>query len=100
MLYIKHDATQITGVGEDKYHDGILLFQLLPEDIKENWDWDADNEERKPYENKRWILSLLNEGGCCGSTVDIVNLLAWLMKNRPDLIEAAKEQFEAGSTDG
>lgn len=36
--------------------------------------------------NQRWVISALNEGGCNGTMVDVLQLVEWLRKNRPDLL--------------
>lgn len=35
----------------------------------------------------RWVVKALNEGGCNCTEVDVLQLVAWLKKNRPDLLE-------------
>lgn len=37
-------------------------------------------------DNGRPIVSAYNEGGFNGTSVDLLELLAWLRANRPDLI--------------
>ena len=36
--------------------------------------------------NQRWVISALNEGLCNGMMVDVLQLVEWLRKNRPDLL--------------
>lgn len=40
--------------------------------------------------NGRWVVTAWNEGGFNGTSVDLLELLAWLRANRPDLIEELK----------
>ncbi len=41
-------------------------------------------------DNGRLVVSAWNEGGFNGTSVDLLELLAWLKSNRPDLIEELK----------
>ena len=41
-------------------------------------------------DNGRLVVSAWNEGGFNGTSVDLMELLAWLRANRPDLIEELK----------
>ena len=41
-------------------------------------------------DNGRPIVSAYNEGGFNGTSIDLLQLLAWLRANRPDLIESAQ----------
>jgi hypothetical protein len=41
-------------------------------------------------DNGRLIVSAYNEGGFNGTSIDLLELLAWLGDNRPDLIGKAK----------
>ena len=41
-------------------------------------------------DNGRLVVSAWNEGGFNGTSVDLMELLAWLKSNRPDLIEELK----------
>jgi hypothetical protein len=41
-------------------------------------------------DNGRLIVSARNEGGFNGTSVDLLELLAWLRANRPDLIASTR----------
>ena len=41
-------------------------------------------------DNGRLIVSAYNEGGFNGTSIDLLELLAWLRNNRPDLIRETK----------
>jgi len=37
--------------------------------------------------NGRWVIKALNEGGYNSTEVDVLQMIDWLKKNRPDLLE-------------
>lgn len=41
---------------------------------------------------QRLCVVALNEAGHCSTWVDLLDLLAWLRKNRPDLLDAATHE--------
>lgn len=44
--------------------------------------------------NDRLIIQALNEGGNNGTKVDLIDIVNWVVCNRPDLITASKSQHQ------
>ena len=42
--------------------------------------------ELREYEG-RLVIAALNEGGCNGTDVDLLDLIAWVKENKPELLE-------------
>lgn len=50
---------------------------------------------KDPYTFKlidRWVIQAANEGGHNSTEVDLVDLLLWLKKNKPDLLKEVLEK--------
>lgn len=46
----------------------------------------------------RWVVNALNESGFNSTQIDVIQLLRWLKKNRPDLVEEAFASEEGGAS--
>ena len=43
-------------------------------------------------DNGRWVIMALNQGGFDSTSVDVVDLIAWLRANRPELLTPADSE--------
>ena len=46
--------------------------------------------------NDRLIIQALNEGGNNGTRVDLIDVINWVVSNRPDLITSSKNRHPEG----
>lgn len=53
----------------------------------------AEGNPVQLVEGNRPRIAAYNEGGYNGTEIDLLDLLGWILKNRPDLIERAKEEL-------
>ena len=42
--------------------------------------------------NGRWVIMAVNQGGFDSTSVDVINLIAWLRANRPELLTPADSE--------
>lgn len=47
-------------------------------------------EAKNTKRGDRPVITAINEGGFNSTSVDVIELLAWILEHRPDLIDEAK----------
>lgn len=85
---MEFQETKMDGVTEYAENMPVSLAQT-------EGDWRTADEPELRVGHGRWVVQAYNEGGCNLTHVDVVQLLKWLMMYRPDLLAAAKAQFDA-----
>lgn len=74
-IKMRKDDIKMDGVTE--YAEGYIVVLGIEE---------AKNTKR----GDRPVITAINEGGFNSTSVDVIELLTWIVKNRPDLIDEAK----------
>lgn len=62
----------------------VVIDKLKPED-GEQYKSVISERSYKGYLESRWVVAAKNEGGCNGTAVDLVELLAFVKKNLPEI---------------
>ena len=77
-------AVELIGVREYAESYPVQLVRQEPKILTERAYFGPANA---PDEH-RWVVSATNEGGHNSTSIDLLDLIAWLRANRPDLLES------------
>lgn len=68
--------------------EGVREYgEEMPVELHEHTENETFTWKRIKGYGTRWVITAHNEAGFNSTSVDLLDLLAWLRKNRPDLLE-------------